>query len=72
MAYQDRKAVSASLKTIYTASSEQVAQEALEAFAASDLGQKYPSAVATWRNAWERNTGVLAVPASLTQGHLHD
>ncbi|MDP9832887.1 transposase-like protein [Trueperella abortisuis] len=48
VAYQDRKAVSAPLKTIYTASSEQVAKEALEAFAASDLGQKYPSAVATW------------------------
>lgn len=65
VAYQDRKAVSASLKTIYTASSEQVAQEALEAFAASDLGQKYPSAVATWRNAWERFTPFLQFPPAL-------
>ncbi|MDP9833191.1 transposase-like protein [Trueperella abortisuis] len=71
VAYQDRKAVSASLKTIYTAASEQAARAALEKFAASNLGQKYPSAVATWENAWERNTGVLAVPASPTQGHLH-
>lgn len=65
VAYQDRKAVSASLKTIYTASSEQVAKEALEAFAASDLGQKYPSAVATWPNAWERFTPFLQFPPAL-------
>lgn len=63
--YTDRKAVSAALKTIYTAVNEDVAHRALEDFASSPLGQKYPSAVATWTNAWDRFTPLLAFPPEL-------
>ncbi|WHS28853.1 IS256 family transposase [Auritidibacter ignavus] len=63
--YGDRKAVSQALKAIYTASNEDTAKAALEDFAASELGQKYPSAVATWTNAWERFVPFLAFPPAL-------
>ena len=65
VAYGDRKAVSKALKAIYTAANEDTAQTALDEFAASELGQKYPSAVATWTNAWDRFTPFLAFPPAL-------
>ncbi|MDK6900808.1 transposase, partial [Streptococcus agalactiae] len=51
--YQDRKAVSAALRAVYTAPSEEAARCALEEFAVSDLGLKYPQSVKVWRDAWE-------------------
>lgn len=54
VAYQDRKAVAAALKPIYTAPDPDAALMALTAFADSVWGQKYPSAVTTWENAWDR------------------
>ena len=65
VSYTDRRAVSAQLKSIYTAPSIESAGKALEDFEASELGQKYPSAVATWRNAWERFTPFLEFPTEL-------
>ncbi|MCZ8993951.1 IS256 family transposase, partial [Escherichia albertii] len=65
VAYGDRKAVSQALKAIYTAANEATAQAALDDFAASELGQKYPSAVATWKNAWARFVPFLAFPPAL-------
>lgn len=62
VAYQDRKAVSQALKTIYTAANEDQALEALTQFADSPLGQKYPSAVATWERAWEQFVPFLGFP----------
>ncbi|ALQ29468.1 hypothetical protein AA310_15830 [Arthrobacter sp. YC-RL1] len=38
---------------------------ALDDFAGPELGRKYPSAVATWRNTWERFTPFLAFPPEL-------
>ncbi|WP_297722611.1 IS256 family transposase [uncultured Mobiluncus sp.] len=54
VAYKDRKVVARGLRSIYTAPSEEAALEALEAFAESDLGRKYPPTVTTWQRAWER------------------
>ncbi|MGO2081839.1 IS256 family transposase [Glutamicibacter arilaitensis] len=65
VSYTDRRAVSAQLKSIYTAPSIESACKALDDFEASQLGQKYPSAVATWRNAWERFTPFLEFPPEL-------
>lgn len=65
VSYGDRKAVSAQLKTIYTAPSVEAAGKALDDFEASELGRKYPSAVATWRKAWERFTPFLELPPEL-------
>ena len=59
IAYQDRKQVAAMLKPIYTAINEDTALMALAAFADSVLGTKYPAAVRTWENAWDRFTPFL-------------
>ncbi|WP_454932289.1 transposase, partial [Actinomyces oricola] len=63
--YQDRKAVAAGLRPIYTAPGEDAALAALDAFADSPLGRKYPAAVSTWRNAWDRFTPFLAFGPAL-------
>lgn len=62
VAYGDRKAVSAQLRKIYTAPTEQTALAALEEFEASELGEKYPQSVKVWRDAWERFIPFLEFP----------
>jgi putative transposase len=54
VSYADRKKVAAALRPIYTAPTAEMARVELDAFAESDLGGKYPAAVMTWQNAWER------------------
>lgn len=61
----DRKKVAAALRPIYTAPTVEAAETELLAFATSDLGQKYPAAVATWENAWERFIPFLEFPPEL-------
>lgn len=65
VSYQDRKAVAAALRPIYTAVNEDAALMALTTFADSTLGKKYPAAVASWENAWERFTPFLAFGPAL-------
>ncbi|MDN5804862.1 MAG: IS256 family transposase [Microlunatus sp.] len=65
VSYQDRKAVAAMLRPIYTAATEDAALMALTTFADSNLGKKYPAAVASWENAWERFTPFLAFGPAL-------
>lgn len=65
VSYSDRKAVSKALRQVYTAPTEETAAEALREFEASALGQKYPAAVQTWRNAWDRFIPFLAFPPAL-------
>lgn len=65
VSYGDRKAVAAMLRPIYTASDEDAALLALGAFTDSPLGKKYPAAVATWENAWDRFTPFLAFGPAL-------
>lgn len=65
VSYSDRKGVAALLRPIYTAPDEDAALAALAAFADSRLGKKYPAAVATWENAWERFTPFLAFGPAL-------
>ena len=54
VSYGDRKAFAARLRTVYTAPDAEAAAAALEQFAHSGLGAKYPASIATWRAAWER------------------
>ena len=61
--YQDRKKVAAALRPIYTAPTVEVAETELLSFAESDLGRRYPAAVSTWENAWERIIGFPGVPS---------
>ena len=63
--YQHRKSVAAALKPIYQAVDADAARIELEAFKASELGQRYPNTVATFENAWERFTPFLAFPPEL-------
>jgi putative transposase len=65
VSYGDRKAVAAALKPVYTAANAEAALDALGAFEASELGRRYPHAVATWTGAWERFTPFLAFPPEL-------
>ena len=60
VARRDAAAVAAGLRTIYTAPGEDAALDALAAFAASPLGQKYPQAAKVWEDAWEAFTPFLA------------
>lgn len=62
VSYNDRKATARLLKGIYTAANEEAALDALGVFADSDLGRRYPGAVAAWERAWERFTPFLGFP----------
>jgi putative transposase len=63
--YKDRKAVAAALKPIYQAANEDAALEALTEFADSELGRRYPSAVKSFQDAWDRFIPFLAFPPEL-------
>jgi putative transposase len=65
VSYADRKKVAAALRPIYTAPTVEAAETELLGFADSDLGRKYPAAVATWEKAWERFIPFLAFPPEL-------
>jgi putative transposase len=65
VSYTDRKAVAGMLRPIYTAATEDGALMALAAFADSTLGKKYPAAVSTWENAWDRFTPFLSFGPAL-------
>jgi len=54
VSYSDRKKVAAALRPIYTAPTLEAAETELAAFAASDLGMRYPATVKTWQSAWDR------------------
>ena len=62
VSYADRKKVAAALRPIYTAPTVEAAESALFDFAGSELGARYPAAVATWENAWERFIPFLEFP----------
>jgi transposase-like protein len=51
VSWKDSKAVTRGLKTIYQASTEALAQEALEAFA-TNWDEKYPQISKSWRRHW--------------------
>ena len=50
---------------MYSTPNEETAREALEEFAASDLGARYPQTASTWQRAWQRFTPFLAFPPML-------
>lgn len=61
VSYKDRKSVAAALKAVYSAPNEETARGALEEFAASELGARYPQTALTW----QRFTPFLAFPPML-------
>jgi putative transposase len=62
VASDDRKSAAVLLRRVYTAPTDDAALDALAAFADSNIGRRYPGAVAVWDRAWERFTPFLAFP----------
>jgi putative transposase len=60
--YNDRRAVAAALRPIYTAPTAQAAAQELDVFEGSIWGKKYPATVRVWRDAWERFIPFLEFP----------
>ena len=50
--YQERKQLAAALKPIYQAESADRAESLLDEFEQSELGQRYPDVVRSWRQRW--------------------
>ena len=63
--YNDRKAMAAALRSIYTACDADAAYAALADFSGTPLGKKYPAAVAVWERAWDRFIPFLEYGAAL-------
>jgi len=63
--WKERKPLAAAIKPIYTAPSAEAAAAALDAFEASAWGQKFPTVVAAWRNAWDRVIPFFAFPPAV-------
>jgi putative transposase len=60
--YNDRKAVAAALRPIYTAPTVEAAATELDIFDGSNFGKKYPATVRVWRDAWQRFIPFLEFP----------
>jgi putative transposase len=60
--WKERKAIAAALRPIYSAATVEAAQQALDAFAASAWGKKYPTIVQSWRRAWDNVIPFFAFP----------
>ena len=65
MSYKDRKRVAAMLRTIYRAETIAGAAHALEVFAASPEGQRYPTIAPLWRKQWDYVTPAFAYPPEI-------
>lgn len=65
VSYKDRKRVAAMLRTIYRAETIAGAEAALDAFAASPEGQRYPTIAPLWRRQWEYVTPAFAYPPEI-------
>ncbi len=62
--YRDKRVVAKAMRPIYTAANAEEALLELERFEA-EWGERYPPAVAAWRNSWEHVTPFLALPGEL-------
>jgi putative transposase len=63
--WKERQAVAQELKAIYNAENAHAAEQRLEEFAASALGQKYPTIVASWRRHWPEVIPFYAYPLEI-------
>ncbi len=72
VSYQDRKRVAAALRTIYRAETVAAGEAALEAFAASPDGTRYPTIAPIWRRQWDLVTPAFAYPLRDPADSHHD
>lgn len=66
VSYKDRKELVSDLKPIYQASTEEAAQEALDAFD-SKWSSQYPQIAKSWYNNWENLVIFLSYPKAIRQ-----
>lgn len=62
VSYGDRKAVSAGLCAVYNASNADTAKAALDEFAASEMGKKYPQSAKVFCDGWDKFIPFLQFP----------
>ena len=60
--WRDRKSLAGALKPVYAAPGAEAAAAALDEFAESPLGQRFPTVVASWRRAWAHVIPFFAFP----------
>jgi transposase-like protein len=65
VSYKDRRRVATLLRAIYRAETIAAATAALEDFAASPDGQRYPTIAPLWRRQWEYVTPAFAYPPAV-------
>lgn len=65
VSWKDRKAVSAALRAIYRAPTEDAALAALAAFEASPSGTRYAPIATMWRRHWDHVRPVFAYPPEI-------
>jgi len=63
-AWKDRRALTAALRPIYTATTVEAATDAMDTFEI-EWGDRYPGIVRTWRSAWEQFTPFLRFPPEI-------
>ena len=63
--WQDRKAIAAALRPIYTAATVEAAEQALADFAGSSIGRRCPAVVDVWRRAWTEFVPFLDLPPEI-------
>ena len=71
VSYKDRKSVAAALKRVYSAPNEETAREALEDFASSDLGARYPPNRPDLAARLAAFHAVLGVPTHVAPRRVH-
>ncbi|MBN3837739.1 IS256 family transposase, partial [Burkholderia sp. Ac-20344] len=60
--WKDRKPLAAAIKPIYQAATADAAAAALDAFAQSEWGRKFPTVAAMWQRQWEQVIPFFAYP----------
>ena len=63
--WKDRKLLAAAIRPIYTATSAEAAEAALDAFERGQWGQRFPTVVASWRRAWAHVIPFFAFPPAV-------
>ena len=63
--WKDRGSLAMAIRPIYSAPSAEAAEAELDAFEQGVLGQKYPTVVGAWRQAWERVIPFFAFPPAV-------
>ena len=63
--WKDRKTIAAGLRPIYTAATVEAAEQALEAFAGSEVGRRSPAVIDAWQRAWDEFVPFLDLPREI-------